>query len=168
MVRMFTAFAGTPRLWAVLPLVLLASCASMPPQRPDDGVRARDSAKAREVVMYAFSLMGIDYRYGGDDPEGGLDCSGLVSYVYRHAAGIRLPHNAFRIAHLGREIKRSALKPGDLVFFNTLGRPFSHVGIYIGNGRFIHAPNRDRKITISSLRSHYYARHFEAARTFFH
>ncbi len=175
MAKMLTVFAHTPRLLLALPLVLLASCAAMSPQQgskvsaeTDHSAPTGGSAQADEVVMYAFSLMGDDYRYGGDDPEGGLDCSGLVSYVYRNAAGIKLPHNASEIAQMGRVIDPSALRPGDLVFFNTMDRPYSHVGIYIGGGRFIHAPNSNRKITIGSLKSDYYAKRLEAARSFFH
>lgn len=174
MAKIFSRDVCAPRLLLALPLALLAACATVPPPQrigPADtayGASATNSAQAEEVVIYALSLLGTDYRYGGDDPEEGMDCSGLVSYVYRNAAGIRLPHNAAEMAQLGRPIEPSALKPGDLVFFNTLDRPYSHVGIYIGRGRFVHAPNSDRKIAIGSLRSGYYARRLDAARSFFH
>ena len=120
-----------------------------------------------EVVLYALGLMDVDYRFGGKNPKSGFDCSGMVSYIYKHAVGMDLPHNAYRIAKITRKISRSELKPGDLVFFDTQHRPYSHVGIYIGKGRFVHAPGTDGKIKISTLSSHYFARRFEAAGTLF-
>lgn len=122
---------------------------------------------SQEVVMVALGLMETGYRFGGGNPESGLDCSGMVSYVYESAVKLKLPHNAAEIARLGREINLSALRPGDLVFFNTQNRPFSHVGIYIGEGRFVHAPSTNGKVQIDSLKSGYYAKRLEAARTFF-
>lgn len=118
--------------------------------------------------MYAMGLMDTDYRFGGSNPESGLDCSGMVSYIYKNALGMRLPHNAYQIAQMGKEIPVASLQPGDLVFFNTLNRPFSHVGIYIGDDRFIHAPSSNGKISISSLKTSYYAKRLEAARSFFY
>lgn len=153
-------------------LALLVSCGGSPPQRGTVTGRPAQHApqsrdKAGEVVIYALGLMEVDYRFGGKNPERGLDCSGMVSYIYRHALGIELPPNAARIAQIGREIETARLAPGDLVFFNTTGKPFSHVGIYLGDGRFIHAPSSNGKIKVSSLKADYYARRLEAARTFF-
>ena len=118
--------------------------------------------------MYAMGLIDTDYRFGGSNPESGLDCSGMVSYIYHNALGMRLPHNAHQIAQLGRDIPLSSIQPGDLIFFNTLNRPFSHVGIYIGDDRFIHAPSTNGKIRINSLKTSYYAQRIEAARSFFY
>jgi cell wall-associated NlpC family hydrolase len=92
----------------------------------------------------------------------------MVSYIYRNAVDIDLPHNARAIARLGRKINVNQMIPGDLVFFNTLHRPFSHVGIYIGKGEFIHAPSSNGKIEITRLSNPYFARRLEAARTFFY
>ena len=117
--------------------------------------------------MYALGLMDIDYRFGGKNPESGLDCSGMVRYIYRNALGVDLPPSAAGIAQIGREIEAARLAPGDLVFFNTTGKPFSHVGIYLGNDRFIHAPSSNGKIKVSSLKTTYYAKRLEAARTLF-
>jgi cell wall-associated NlpC family hydrolase len=152
--------------------VLLGACSTTAPRTRVGGkepapVTYQDRANSGEIVMYALGLMDIDYRFGGDNPESGLDCSGMVSYIYNNAVGIRLPHNAYEIARLGREITETELQPGDLVFFNTLNRPYSHVGIYIGNGRFIHAPSTNGKIRVSSLKNSYYAKHYEGARSFF-
>ena len=162
----------TSRFVAALLAGMLAACASAPPQQktttlPKNSILIQEQGRSKEIVMYAMGLMGVDYRFGGANPEGGLDCSGMVSYIYDNAVGLRLPHNAAQIAQLGREIDIPSLQPGDLVFFNTLNRSFSHVGIYIGDDRFIHAPNSNGKITISSLKSGYYSKHFEAARSFF-
>lgn len=142
--------------------LLLAACAAVPPSAPP-----RASEQGREVVMYALGLMGVDYRFGGKNPESGLDCSGMVSYIYRNATGLALPHNAAQIAGIGKAIEAERLAPGDLVFFNTTGQRFSHVGIYLGDGRFIHAPGSNGKIKVSNLKSAYYAQRLEAARTFF-
>lgn len=146
-------------------LALLVSCGSAPPQR--NAIAPQSRSEAREVVIYALGLMDVDYRFGGKNPESGLDCSGMVSYIYRHALGIELPPNAAKIARIGREIETARLAPGDLVFFNTTGKPFSHVGIYLGDDRFIHAPSSNGKIKVSSLKTAYYAQRLEAARTFF-
>ena len=119
-----------------------------------------------EVVLYALGLLNIDYRFGGANPESGLDCSGMVSYIYRQAASISLPHNAAQIAQLGREVERQQLEPGDLVFFNTRNKPFSHVGIYIGDERFVHAPATNGQIKVSSLRNSYFASRYEGGRRY--
>ncbi len=111
--------------------------------------------------------MEIDYRFGGKNPELGLDCSGMVSYIYRNAAGMALPHNASQIARLGKPVEPANLAPGDLVFFNTNGKRYSHVGIYLGDTRFIHAPSTNGRIKISSFKSGYYAKRLDATRTMF-
>jgi len=126
-----------------------------------------DSGARSDVVLYALGLLDIDYRFGGSNPSSGLDCSGMVSYIFEHAAGLKLPHSAYRMAQIGREIQVDQLQPGDLVFFNTSGQPFSHVGIYIGRDQFIHAPSTNGKIKTSSIRSGYYAVRLVAARTLF-
>ena len=153
-------------------LALLVSCGNTPQLRSTAGYRPsqytpQNREHASELVIYALGLMDIDYRFGGKNPESGLDCSGMVSYIYRNALGIELPTNAARIAQIGREIEPARLAPGDLVFFNTTGRSFSHVGIYLGDDRFIHAPSSNGKIKVSSLKEAYYAKRLEAARTFF-
>ena len=152
-------------------VLLLISCGSAPTRPPVEKVVPRVTNQGgyhgKEVVMYALGLMDIDYRFGGKNPDSGLDCSGMVSYIYRHALGIELPPNAAKIAQIGREIDTARMAPGDLVFFNTSGKPFSHVGIYLGDNRFIHAPSSNGKIKVSNLKEAYYAKRLEAARTFF-
>ncbi len=155
----------------LLAVLLAAGCGTSPSVRHGSAqfklLPAADPALSREVVMYAFGLMNTDYRFGGSNPESGLDCSGMVSYIFENAVGLKLPHNAAQIAELGRDIDIDALQPGDLVFFNTEHRSFSHVGIYVGNNRFIHAPSSNGKIKISSLKNGYYAQRLEAARSLF-
>ncbi|WP_151637797.1 C40 family peptidase [Noviherbaspirillum aerium] len=123
------------------------------------------SPAAREVAMYALMLLNTGYRFGGKNPEAGLDCSGMVTYVYREALGMSLAGNAAMLAREGRETAIDQLRPGDLVFFNTLGRPFSHVGIYLGKGEFIHAPNARGRVRVDKLTNRYWSERFEVART---
>lgn len=114
-----------------------------------------------------MSLIDTGYRFGGKNPEAGLDCSGMVSYVFAQAAGLKLRGSAADIAKRGRIVPMDQLRPGDLVFFNTLDRPYSHVGIYIGGSRFAHAPSSGGKVRLDSLKNAWYAKRFEEARTYF-
>lgn len=154
---------------AVLLVVIfvLSSCGGISLTSPDRRT-ASPAMKdvGSEVVMYAIALMDRQYHFGGSNPESGFDCSGMVSYVFQQAIGLRLPHSAEQMAKEGHEVNASRLSPGDLVFFNTLDRPFSHVGIYIGDNRFIHAPGQDGRIKISSMKAAYFEKRFEGARTF--
>jgi len=120
-----------------------------------------------EVVLLAMGLLNSRYRYGGTHPGHGFDCSGLVAYVFQHAAKQPLPHNTAQIASLSRRIPRAQLKAGDLVFFNTLNRPNSHMGIYIGDGQFVNAPSTGGRVRIDSMHNPYFAQRFESARTLF-
>jgi cell wall-associated NlpC family hydrolase len=122
--------------------------------------------KAQDVVLYALGLVETGYRFGGKNPDAGLDCSGMVSHVFDKAAGLKLNGSAADIARRGRAIGRNDLQPGDLVFFNTRNRPHSHVGIYIGDGRFVHAPNSQGKVRAESLTSGWFAARFEEARSY--
>ena len=115
--------------------------------------------------MYALGLLGTGYRFGGRNPEAGLDCSGMVAFIVEQVSGKRLPHNAAQIASITRPIRISALQPGDLVFFNTLNRAHSHMGIYIGDGRFIHAPSSRGQIRIERLDNRYFKPRIDGART---
>lgn len=117
--------------------------------------------------MFALGLIDTGYRYGGKNPEAGLDCSGMVSHVFAAATGLRLDGNAASMARAGRPVNKPGLRGGDLVFFNTRGRPNSHVGIYIGDQRFIHAPSTSGKVRIDRLDAPYFAQRFDGARSFF-
>lgn len=125
------------------------------------------SAQAEELVLRAVAMLGVTYRYGGTSPEQGFDCSGFVRHVFGDALGVRLPHNAYAQSQTGLAITPTELRPGDLVFFNTLRRAFSHVGIYIGNNRFIHAPRSGKAIKIAQLSHPYWAHRFNGARRMF-
>jgi cell wall-associated NlpC family hydrolase len=153
---------------------LLTACGGMfsttaptPAPAPKASAHLHASALGREVSMYALGLIDTGYRFGGKNPEAGLDCSGMVSYVFRQAIGLKLNGNAADIARRGRSIRRADLRPGDLVFFNTRGTPFSHVGIYIGDDRFIHAPSSKGRVRIDKMSTRYYAQRFSAARAYF-
>lgn len=120
-----------------------------------------------EVVLLAMGLLESRYKYGGTHPKQGFDCSGLVAYVFQQAARQPLPHNTAHIATLSRRIPTRQLKAGDFVFFNTLNRPNSHMGIYIGDGQFVNAPSTGGRVRIDSLQNPYFAKRFESARTLF-
>jgi len=158
-----------PALLSVAVLVL-AACGS-PAPRPvaSAGTIAPlpVSEKGNEVALYALGLIDTGYRFGGKNPEAGLDCSGMVTYIYGQAAGLKIKGSAADIARNARPIERDLLRPGDLVFFNTRNRSYSHVGIYVGDARFIHAPSTNGKVRIDRLNDRYYAQRFEAAATFF-
>lgn len=116
--------------------------------------------KAQEVLINALSLTGIKYTYGGKSPETGFDCSGFVRYVFSQAANLTLPPTARAIAQIGKTVKKDELQPGDLVFFNTLKSAFSHVGIYIGNNKFIHAPSTGKVVRVENMQDGYWASRF--------
>ena len=151
---------------------LLAACGTTPPERgrlPDLPLTTRPgfSEKGNEVMLFALGLIDTGYRFGGKNPEAGLDCSGMVSFIYDRAAGVKVVGSAADIARKGRQIQRGDLRPGDLVFFNTRNAPFSHVGVYIGDERFVHAPSTNGRVRIDQMSASYYAQRFEAARTYF-
>ncbi len=155
----------------VLATLLLAAC-SGPSTRPvaSTGTISQQpgvSEQGNEVAIYALGLVDTGYRFGGKNPEAGLDCSGMVSYIYNRAAGMKVVGSAADIARNGRPIERLSMRPGDLVFFNTRNRAYSHVGIYLGDQRFIHAPSSNGKVRIDRLNDRYYAQRYESARTFF-
>lgn len=158
-------------LLALFAALLLAACGAPAsrPVMPSTKAQAPVTINAlgNEVVLYALGLIDTGYRFGGKNPEAGLDCSGMVSYIYARAVGIKVGGSAADIARGGRPVERAALRPGDLVFFNTRNRSFSHVGIYLGDARFIHAPSSNGRVRIDALDDRYYAQRFEAARSYF-
>ncbi len=121
-------------------------------------------AEKAELIVRSLGLLGIEYRFGGSTPAGGLDCSGFVRHVYQEALGLKLPRTTEEMSNVGEPIERSRLKPGDLVFFNTLGRPYSHVGLFLGDDRFVHAPSTGNVIRIEALSARYWAQRFELGR----
>lgn len=119
--------------------------------------------RAQEVLVNALSLTGIQYKYGGKSPETGFDCSGFVRYVFSQATNLSLPPTARAISQIGKTIKKDELQPGDLVFFNTLKSAFSHVGIYMGDNKFIHAPSTGKTVRVESMKNSYWAKRFNGA-----
>ena len=121
--------------------------------------------KSNSIVIFALGLIDIGYRFGGKNPSAGFDCSGMVAHIFEHAAGIRVSGSAADIAQRGKPVDLRQLRPGDLLFFNTRHKPFSHVGIYIGDERFVHAPSENGRVRTESLKSSYFATRLEAARS---
>ena len=112
----------------------------------------------------ALGLIGIPYRWGGASPERGFDCSGFVQHVYQQTRDLVLPHSARAQAREGEKLDKKNLAPGDLVFFNTMRRAFSHVGIYLGDGLFVHAPRKGEQVRVDSIQSAYWRKRFNGAR----
>lgn len=134
----------------------------------DTGAQATELRPAeviQEIPFYALSLIGTPYKYGGNHPETGMDCSGFVSHVYGQIAGIQLPRSSLEISQHGEPLKPADLQPGDLVFFNTLNRAFSHVGVYLGENRFIHASSSQTgAVMLSDMAQPYWSKRFDGAR----
>jgi cell wall-associated NlpC family hydrolase len=120
--------------------------------------------RASELAMQAVSMLGIHYQRGGNTPESGLDCSGLVRYVFKEAWGTILPRTAEEISRVGKQVDNPDMQPGDLVFYNTLKRGFSHVGIYLGDNKFIHSPSAGGQVRIESMDLSYWKQRFNGAR----
>lgn len=119
---------------------------------------------AGDLLLQAMSLIGVAYRFGGSNPESGLDCSGFIQYVFKKSLRVNLPRTAAGMAQVGREIERDELKAGDLVFFNTRGFRYSHVGMYLGNNKFIHAPRTGKSIEVVNMTQSYWATRYNGAR----
>jgi cell wall-associated NlpC family hydrolase len=122
------------------------------------------AGKAGDVVVGALNMIGVRYRWGGNTPDSGLDCSGFVRYVFQDTLGMALPRRAEEMSRVGEKVSMSDLKPGDLVFFNTMRRTFSHVGIYIGDNKFVHSPSTGSTIRVDDLDESYWEKHFTGAR----
>lgn len=123
-----------------------------------------DNNTAQEILLSAMSLEGTKYKYGGSSPETGFDCSGFVNYVYNQAANLKLPRTSRGISRVGQSVNKTELAPGDLVFFNTSRRAFSHVGIYVGDGKFIHAPRTGSFVRVESMHTSYWKKRFNGAK----
>lgn len=168
------------RIILVLALLLLATFAQAhpvtssddPERDPSDrGLLARIGdvgdtveAKASELVVNAMTFLGAPYKRGGTSIETGFDCSGFVRAIFEQTAGLVLPRRAKEQAAAAQKVERADLQPGDLVFFNTMRRAFSHVGIYVGEGKFIHSPKPGSEVRVESMSLSYWARRFDGAR----
>jgi cell wall-associated NlpC family hydrolase len=153
------------RLTVVVLAVLLGACSSAPPSRPQPVYRPVVTAPpqilsqaAEDVLFRALGLVGTPYRWGGNTPDSGFDCSGLIGYVYRDAAGITLPRSTREMIVIrAPDVKLDQLQSGDLVFFATSGgSQVSHAGIYVGEGRFVHAPASGGTVKLDSLNKPYW------------
>lgn len=166
---MLMNLAAFPTRWrgllAMALVSLLAACGtpgpSRPPQTPAPEVRRYDEPVAPEaslaVAMHAMGLVGTPYRYGGNTPESGFDCSGLIGYVHWEAAQIRTPRTVAELSNWGQPVSVDAVRTGDLAVFTVRGRT-THAGIYVGNGRFVHAPSTGGTVKLDRLDSGYWAR----------
>lgn len=171
----------TASLIALASALLLAGAAQANPARSQDddlekmlterglihqisqaGQSARD--KASDLVISAMGFLGVPYRRGGNSLETGFDCSGFVRAMVENSVGLLLPRTADQQAAATLTIDRSELKPGDLVFFNTLRRTFSHVGIYVGDSKFIHSPKPGAQVRVEDMRVGYWRSRFDGAR----
>lgn len=166
--------------WSALAAVLLAAgCGGGKATRPSGTkapaqarhwpqVKPANPAAANAVTLRALSLVGTPYRYGGNTPEAGFDCSGLVNYVYRDMLDLRLPRSSRELAEVqGPKVAPEKLAAGDLVFFGS-GRQVNHVGIYVGEGRFVHAPTTGGTVRLDHLDGHYWRDHYSGARRVLH
>ncbi|WP_175044651.1 NlpC/P60 family protein [Burkholderia lata] len=172
------------RIWVPVAVVsLLAACSSVPPQsasRPASGMKITTprafpapanfpkfvdhSVGQEEISIQAMSLVGVPYRWGGNTPTSGFDCSGLVRYVIGRAADVNLPRTTADMSGRGVSIEPDQVAPGDLIFFNTTGRPHSHVGIYVGKLRFVNAPSTGGTVRLDYLTNPYWAKRFDGIR----
>jgi cell wall-associated NlpC family hydrolase len=150
--------------------IVLSGCGSQSVRLPETEPAAATvpvinaTDRASSVALQALAHLGTPYRVGGLSPQTGFDCSGLVAYVYREGAGLALPRNTFDLSLLGQPVERGELRPGDLIFYNTQRREYSHVGIYLGEDRFIHAPASGGEVRVESLRAGYWVRRYNGAR----
>lgn len=127
-------------------------------------VFSRYTDAAQDVILKGLELVGISYRWGGAKIDVGLDCSGYVQVVFKDAVGLVLPRTAKEMSELGEQVDISSLKPGDLVFFNTMRRAFSHVGIYLGDSYFLHAPRKGAEVRVESMDKSYWLQRYNGAR----
>ncbi|WBY01848.1 C40 family peptidase [Ramlibacter tataouinensis] len=129
-----------------------------------DAVRERITDTTSELVVTAMGFLGVPYRRGGNSADTGFDCSGFVKAMYEQTVGLVLPRKADQQAAATQAIDKQDLRPGDLVFFNTMRRAFSHVGIYVGDGKFIHSPKPGAEVRLESMNGSYWQRRFDGAR----
>lgn len=172
------------RLLGLIGASMLSACSSLPSRAPvgadagaaagvdevgpDVGTDTGPSGRvpdelAREAAFLALSLVDTPYRYGGNTPQGGFDCSGLIVYVFRTVAGVALPRTVSALADVGASVRLAAVRSGDLVLFDTTGR-YTHAGIYVGDGRFVHAPSTGGTVRLDGVRARYWRPRFAGVR----
>lgn len=153
--------------------VLLQGCATAPPPAQgavrsrmtpsEPGISRLSEEQARDATVYALGLVGTPYRYGGNTPESGFDCSGLIAHVYRHAAGVASPRSTSGLRDWGRDIPPQELRSGDLVLFGAASQ-VTHAGIFVGNDRFVHAPSTGGQVRLEHISAPYWSRRLLAVR----
>ena len=143
--------------------VLLSGCGAAPPRSSSTQAPRAPQPQRNDIALFAMGLLDTPYRWGGRGPATGFDCSGLVSHVYQEAIGFRVKGSSAELGQKARPVTFEQLQPGDLVFFNTLGARHSHVGVYVGEGRFVHASNPRTGVRMDQLSNRYYAQRFEGA-----
>ena len=162
-----TLATRVPAMLALAAALLLGACSSAPPARVGPsawpGVSTLSDEQAHDIAIHALGLVGTPYRYGGNTPDTGFDCSGLIGYVYRQRVGTPPPRTVAQLNQWGQPIDASELRTGDLVVFGT-GRSPSHAGIYVGEGRFVHAPSTGGTVRMDDLQSRHWSRQNPAFR----
>ena len=121
-------------------------------------------AQLQDLLIHAISMVGVKYQYGGNSAQSGFDCSGFVRHVFAESLALELPRSAYAMGKLGAHVERGDLQPGDLIFHNTLNRAFSHVGIYLGEDRIVHAPSRGKSVEIVNISESYWKKRYSGAR----
>lgn len=153
-----------PLIAALVAALLVALPA--PAEETEAPVSVAEGVKAKtQPLLKALSMLGTPYKFGGNNPDKGVDCSGFVKHVYKESAGVSLPRSARDMSKQGEKVAKTELKPGDLVFFNTRKQPNSHVGIYKGDGEFVHASSsRTKEVVVSRMDQKYWASRYNGAR----
>jgi cell wall-associated NlpC family hydrolase len=149
------------------PITQAGTSVSLPKLTEDikpQSIFARYTNAAQDVILKGLELVGINYVWGGASADAGLDCSGYVQVVFKDAMGLVLPRTAKEMSEVGEKVDFSSLKPGDLVFFNTMRRAFSHVGIYMGDNYFLHAPRKGAEVRLESMQQSYWLQRYNGAR----
>jgi NlpC/P60 family len=162
---LYRKFGHMKKLASMLALLLCTACAT-PPPRDNYLAQGRNiSQDARnDLAFYALSLAGTPYRYGGNSPRIGFDCSGFVRYVFRHSLGVHLPRTVAGMSRVGRPVAFSQLRPGDLVFYDTEHSTYSHVGIYLGDNSFVHSPSNGKAVEVDQITGYWEDRYSGARR----
>lgn len=153
----------------VLGACVLASSASadevkIEPRSEQPTFFQRYTGGVQDLIIKGLEFVGVRYVRGGSNPDSGLDCSGFVRYVFQDSVGMVLPRTAKEMSQVGQQVAENDLKPGDLVFFNTMRRAFSHVGIYLGNNQFVHSPRPGGEVRVEDMRQSYWIARYNGAR----
>ena len=147
-----------------LMMLLCSACSTTQVPAPAASTESTSSDAMNDLAIYAMSLADTPYRYGGNSPASGFDCSGFVRYVFQQSLQWQLPRTSLEMSRTGEPLQEDQLRPGDLVFFNTQQQPYSHVGIYVGEDRFVHAPKSGKAIAIVNMRENYWRSRYDGAR----